>query len=223
MTTDTLQRTRSVIERLIRDGKAIAPSDNSAHDIFPIAASAAEGEALRAWIMKEKAVTTIEIGLAYGVSTLFICEALLMNGNRDARHVALDPYQTIGFKNIGLQSLEEAGVTYMVECLTEESQIVLPRFVSEKRRFDFAFVDGSHLFDRVFLDLIYLGHLVIPGGIIFADDYQVPSVAKSISFCLTNLGWTLEEASTPDKHHQWAILRLPETPVMRSFPHFVDF
>jgi len=63
--------------------------------------------------------------------------------------------------------LEEAGVAHLVEYYAEESQITLPRFVSENRYFDFAFVDGSHLFDRVFLDLIYLGRLVHPGGIIF--------------------------------------------------------
>jgi predicted O-methyltransferase YrrM len=220
---DALQRVRSVIARLVRDGKATSHYDNSAHDIFPIAASATEGRALQTWIAKEKAVNTIEIGLGYGLSALFICEALLMGGNKNAHHVVLDPYQTTGFKNCGLQFLEEAGVADMVEYCAEESQIALPRFVTKNRRFDLAFIDGSHLYDRVFLDVIYVGRLVIPGGIVFADDYQLPSVAKAISFCLKNLGWTLEETSRSDKYHQWVVLRLPQTPPPRPFPHFVDF
>ncbi len=219
----TLQQVRLIIDRLISDGKMVASLDGSIHDIFPVAASAAEGEALRAWVIKEKAVHTIEIGLAYGISALYICEGLLTNRNQKARHTILDPYQATGFKNCGLQILEEAGVAHLVEYYAEESQIVLPRFVSEDRQFDLAFVDGSHLFDRVFLDLIYLGRLVRPGGVIFADDYQAPAVARAVSFCLTNLGWKLEEASSSDKHHQWAVLRTAREPVPRSFPHFVDF
>jgi hypothetical protein len=30
----------------------------------------------------------------------------------------------------------------------------------------FAFVDGNHRFERVFLDLIYIGRLVRPGAIV---------------------------------------------------------
>ena len=218
-----LQQVRLIIDRLVRDGKMVAGLDGSIHDIFPVAASAAEGESLRAWVIKEKAMHTIEIGLAYGISALYICEGLLTSGNQKARHTILDPYQTTGFKNCGLQLLEEAGVAHLVEYYAEESQIVLPRFVSEDRQFDLAFVDGSHLFDRVFLDLIYLGRLVRPGGVIFADDYQALAIARAVSFCLTNLGWKLEEASSSDEHHQWAVLRTAREPVPRSFPHFVDF
>jgi len=220
---EALRRIRAVIDRLVHDGKAVAHSDGSAHDIFPVAVNAAEGKALRTCILEEKAVNTIEIGLGYGISALFICEALLMGGERNAHHVAIDPYQARGFKNCGIQFLEEAGVANMVEHHADESQIVLPRFVSENRRFDFAFVDGSHLFDRVFLDLIYLGRLLVPGGIVFADDYQLPSVSRAISFCLRNLGWTLEAASPSDEHHQWVVMRMPQEPPPRAFPHFVDF
>ncbi len=218
---DRLQQVRLVIDRLIRDGKAIG-SDDSSHEIFPVAIAATEGEAIRAWVIKEKAINTIEIGLAYGISALYICEGLLTNGVRKAQHTVLDPYQE-SFKNCGLQSLEEAGVMDLVEYCAEESQIALPKFLSEDRNFDLAFVDGSHLFDRVFLDLIYLGRLVRPGGIIFADDYQALAVAKAISFCLDNLGWKLEEASPSDEHHQWVVLRTPLETIPRSYPHFVDF
>jgi predicted O-methyltransferase YrrM len=218
-----LQRVRSVIERMIADGKIVARSDNSVHDIFPIAISGAEGMALRNWVVKERAAHTIEIGLAWGIGALHICEGLLMTGKGGASHAVIDPFQTTGFKSCGLQALDDAGVLSLVSHYAEESQIALPRFVSEDRRFDFAFVDGSHLFDRVFLDLIYLGRLVKPEGIIFADDYQAPAVSRAVSFCLNNLGWTLEEMAPNDDLHQWVVLRTPREPVSRVFPHFVDF
>ena len=67
-----LRRVRSVIERLIRDGTAVARSDGTLHSIFPVAVYAAEGEALREWVLREEATRTIEIGLGYGISALHI-------------------------------------------------------------------------------------------------------------------------------------------------------
>ena len=219
-----LQNIRLVTERLIHDGKITAHLDGSVHDIFPIAINEDQGKVLRDWVIKEKAVHTIEIGLAWGISTLFICEGLLTNGNLEAHHIAIDPFQSSQpkFANCGLQVLEEAGVSSMVEHIPEKSQIILPRLLSEGKQFDFAYVDGSHLFDGVFLDLIYLGQLVRPGGIIFGDDYQAPSIAKAVSFCVNNLGWKLEELASGESH-QWYVLRTVYEPICREYPHFVEF
>ena len=211
-----------MIERLVRDGSAVARSDGSVHNLFPVAASAAEGEAVRDWVMREGATRTIEIGLGYGISALFICEGLLAKGDAN-RHVVVDPYQATRFANCGLQFLDEAGLAELVEFHAEESQIALPRFVSEGRKFDLAFVDGNHRFDGVFLDLVYLGRLLRPGGIVFVDDFQLAAVARATSFCTTNLGWTVEDESHEDDLHEWAVLRTPRNPVERPFDHYVDF
>lgn len=218
-----LRRVRGVVERLLRDGSAVARSDGTVHDLFPIAVSAAEGEALRGWVVRERATRTVEVGLAYAVSALHICEGLLANGDPMARHVALDPVQGTRFSGCGLQFLEEAGVAGMVEHHAERSETALPRFLVEARGFDLAFVDGNHRFDGVFVDLFYLGRLVRPGGIVFLDDYQLPGVERAASFYLTNLGWTLEEVSAPDDLHRWAVLRTPAAPDTRPFDHFVEF
>ena len=190
-----LRRVRAVIERLVRDGTAVARSDGTLHSLFPVAASATESEALRGWVLREGATQTIEIGLGYGISALFTCEGLLRNGHADARHLALDPNQAVRFGNCGLQVLEEAGVAFLVEHHAEESQIALPRFLSEGRRFDPAFV----------------------------DDYQLPAVARAASFCLTNLGWRLEAVSPADELHQWAVLRTSTVPDTRPFDDYVEF
>jgi predicted O-methyltransferase YrrM len=108
---------------------------------------------------------------------------LLVNADPTARHVALDPYQATRFADCGLQFLEETGVAEMVELHVEESQIALPRFLGEARRFHLAFVDGNHRFDGVFVDLVFLGRLVRAGGIVFVDDYQLPAVARGVVLC----------------------------------------
>ncbi|HEV8248549.1 MAG TPA: class I SAM-dependent methyltransferase [Gaiellaceae bacterium] len=218
-----MRRVRDVIERLMREGTVRARQDGSLHTVFPVAASPAEGEALRAWIVREGATRTIEIGLGYGVSALFACEGLLENDAANAQHVAIDPHQATRFADCGLQLLEDAGVAERVEHQAEDSQTALPRLLAEGRRFDLAFVDGNHRFDYVFVDLVYVGRLLRPGGIAFLDDYQLPGVARAAAFFVRNLGWTLEEVSPADEHHQWAVLRTPRLPDTRPYDHYVDF
>lgn len=214
---------RQVIERLLRDGTVVARSDGTVHHLFPVAIGAAEGEALREWVTREGATRTIEIGLGYGISALFACEGLLRSGDPAATHVVVDPYQATRFANSGLQVLEEAGVAPLVKHHAEESQIALPRFLAEGRRFDLAFVDGNHRFDGIFLDLAYLGRLLRQGAIVLVDDYQLPAIARAASFFVTNLNWTLEEVSPVDELHQWAALRTSAVPDTRSFDDYVEF
>jgi predicted O-methyltransferase YrrM len=217
------ERVRAVLDGLLRDGTAVARSDGSLHRLFPVAVSAAEGEALRAWVERVGARRTIDVGLGYGLATLFVCEGLLANGGGGVGHVAVDPHQATRFAGCGLQLVEEAGLAGLVEHHAEESQIVLPRLMAEGRSFDLAFVDGNHRFDGVFLDLVYLGRLVRPGGIVFVDDHQLPSVARATSFCICNLDWRQEDASAEDDLHHWAVLRTPDVPATRPYDHFVDF
>jgi predicted O-methyltransferase YrrM len=214
---------RQVIERLVRDGTAVARSDGTKHSLFPVAASPSEGEALRNWVVRERAARTIEVGLGYGISALFICDGLLTNGAAGPRHVAMDPHQHTRFANCGLQFLDEGGVADMVEFYAAESQIVLPRLLEDGRGFDLAFVDGNHRFDGVFVDLVYLGRVVQPGGIVFVDDYQLPAVARATSFFVANVGWTVEQRSAEDELHEWAVLRTSTRADTRRFDDFVDF
>jgi predicted O-methyltransferase YrrM len=214
---------QEVIDGCLRDGEAVAHSDGSRHSLFPVAIGAAEGESLREWVKREGATHTVEVGLGYGISTLFVCAGLLANGDSDARHAVIDPHQETDFANVGRQLLEEAGVWDLVDFYPEESQIVLPRLLGEGRSFDLAFVDGNHRFDGVFLDLVYLGRLVRPGGIVFVDDLQYPSVARAVSFCVTNLEWEIEEDASAEDLHHWVVLRTARNPPRRRFDHYVEF
>ena len=213
--------TRRVIDRLIRNGTTVS-ADSTHHAVFPVAVSAAEGEALKRWVVREKATCTIEVGLGYAVSALYIIEGLMSNGG-EVRHVAMDPNQATRFGNCGLQAIEEAGATRRLEFHAVESQIVLPWLLGEGRTFDLAFIDGNHRFDGVFVDLVYLGRLVKRGGIIFVDDYQLPGIARAVSFFVTNLNWVIEETSREEEFHHWVVLRTATAPDNRPFTHFVDF
>jgi hypothetical protein len=70
--------------------------------------------------------------MAYAVSTLFICEALLESAGQDVGHVAIDPYQNSRFARCGLQLIDEAGAGVVVEFHPVESPLVLPRLLDER-------------------------------------------------------------------------------------------
>ena len=219
----TARQVRRIIERLDRDGFVVAHADGSRHDVRTVSISAGEGETLRKWVSSENAKQTLEIGLGYGVSALYICEGLIRNANLDARHVALDPFQTDRFADCGLQVLEEAGVRPLVEYHAEGSQIALPAFLKEGRQFDFAFVDGNHRFDSVFVDLFYLGRLMRKGGVVILDDYNLPGIKRAVAFFQTNLDWTIEEAAPIDDRHHWVVLRTAKHADKRDFRYFAEF
>jgi predicted O-methyltransferase YrrM len=225
----TAERVREVRERLIAAGTVVARADSQRRELFPVAIGKDEGLALLEWVGREGAQRTLETGLGFAISTLFICEGLLENGS-EGRHVAADPYQFEGlpihrtrYVGVGLQVLEDAGVRDLVEFYAEESQIVLPRLLAEGREFDLAFLDGNHRFEGVFLDLIYSGRLLKEGGIIFVDDSQLPGVRRAVAFCLANLGWTTEDGGE-EGIHQWLVLRTGSGDAFRrSFTDLADF
>jgi predicted O-methyltransferase YrrM len=224
----TVEKVREVRERLLRAGTVVA-GDGRPRELFPVAIGAAEGLALREWVHNEGALRTLETGLGFAVSTLFICEGLLANGP-DGRHVAIDPYQLSGlpmhrttYVGVGLQILEEAGVRGLVEFHPKESQIVLPQLLAEGRSFDLAFLDGNHRFEGVFLDLVYSGRVLKEGGIVFVDDVDLPGVARAVNFCIKNLGWVSEDRGK-ERTHGWIVLRTgPHDAYLRPYAQFVDF
>jgi predicted O-methyltransferase YrrM len=218
-----VQQVRAVIESLDREGSTPINDGDAKADFRTVTITTGEGEALRKWVLSENATHTIEIGLAFGFSALYICEGLLLNGNPDPRHITLDPWQSSGYANCGLEILEKAGVRPLVEFHNEKSQLALPQFLKEGRQFDLAFVDGNHRFDAVFLDLYYLGHLVRKGGIIILDDYDLPGIERAAAFFINNLGWKIEETSPLDDKHHWVVLRTTEDEDTRDFRYFVEF
>lgn len=214
----TPPQVRAVISRLVQGGVVVAEANGETHAINPVAISAEEGEVLRAWVVREGAAHTIEIGLGYALSALYVCEGLVANGAADARHVAIDPFQSRRFAHVGLQLLREAGVAPMIEHLAEPSHVALPLLLSAGRQFDLGFIDGNHRFEHVFLDLFYLQLLVRRSGIIILDDYDMPAIRRAVAFFVANRGWVIESAQP-----EWVVLRTPATPDERPFDYFVEF
>jgi predicted O-methyltransferase YrrM len=190
------QRTRleEFVERAYRRG-SVPDAAGDAIDLAPHSVDREAGAALRDLAGAEGAERTVEVGLALGMSALFLCQAVL---RRDGRHVAIDPFQRESWNGAGLRTLREAGVEGMVEVIEEESQLALPRLVAEGRKFDLAFVDGDHRFEGIFLDLYFMTRLVRSGRVIVVDDMWMPSVRTAVAYVERNLGATLEPGALPN-------------------------
>ncbi len=142
------------------------------------------GELLQRAIADVQPKVSLEIGLAYGVSTLFICEALQALPHRSV-HVVLDPFQHGKWRGLGLNNVVEAGFRDLVEFHEERSEIFLPRMVAEGRRVDLAFIDGLHRFDQAFVEFYYINRLLRPGGVVLFDDAARASVKRVVRHALT--------------------------------------
>jgi predicted O-methyltransferase YrrM len=142
------------------------------------------GALLQNLIFTHRPSVSLEIGLAYGVSALFICEALSVVGG--TKHVVIDAAQSTTWKGIGLANLRTAGFAPMVDFREEYSQDALPKLCAEGLEIDFAFIDGTHTFDQKMIDFFYVDCLLRTGGVIAFDDCDWPSIRALCRFIATN-------------------------------------
>lgn len=127
-----------------------------------------------------KIMKTLEIGCAYGLSSLHICLAL--RERNGASHTIIDPFQNIYWDGVGIRNLEEAGIDFF-DLIEVKSEFALPRLLEEKEgQFDFIFIDGFHTFDHTLLDCFYASRLLRVGGYLVVDDVSLPSVRRVIDF-----------------------------------------
>ena len=86
-----------------------------------------------------------------------------------SNQVAIDPFQA-AFDDVGLQNIERLGLAANLEFYRDHSHAVLPRLLESRRRFDFAFIDGGHRFDEIFVDVYYADLLLARGGYLLLHD-----------------------------------------------------
>ena len=213
MDNDLVEKIRTARRKLATDGPIRV---RSAGDFERVSIGTSDGDVLRDLVLAEKAHTVIEIGLAYGGSALAIAEALVSNGSGQRRHLIIDAYQN-RFYGSGWRAIVEADIAALCLLFEERSQIVLPRLLCDGFLADVAFVDGSHIFHNVFVDLFYLRELVRPSGLVILDDCSYPSVATAVRYFQVNTGWEPEPIPVPTR------LRAFRLPNPRTEPHFESF
>ncbi|MFN0111791.1 MAG: class I SAM-dependent methyltransferase [Blastocatellia bacterium] len=143
------------------------------------------GRVLQRAIQASRPRVGVEVGLAFGISTLYILEA--MNDCGGEKLIGMDPAQHDRYwRGGGLQNIRRAGYERLYEFHEDTSQQVLPRLVSQGQRIEFAFIDGWHTFDHTLIDFFYIDQMLAVGGIVVFDDVGYPAIRRVCDFVIAN-------------------------------------
>jgi predicted O-methyltransferase YrrM len=140
-----------------------------------------EGRLLHDLIANDPSIKrTLEVGCAYGLSSLHICEAL--RGRPGAHHTIVDPFQMTDWRGLGVQNLDRSGIDFY-QLVEEKSEFALPRLVqTEPGTFDFIFIDGWHTVDQTMVDAFFSLRLLRTGGVLVLHDCDRIGIDRIVSY-----------------------------------------
>lgn len=107
----------------------------------------------------------LEIGVWEGRTSRWLLDHVLTHSTSVLTAIDCRP-QPVFYQNLS-RELEQG----KMEFFSESSFMQLNQFVMQKRKFDFIYVDGSHLMKNVLEDVVLAFHLLTPGGVMLMDDY----------------------------------------------------
>ena len=146
-----------------------------------------EGKLLTYFVKKYKVRNALEIGMAYGISAMFILLSMLSNSKSKNIHLtSIDPYQSTQWKNLGRKNLENIGLLGHHTLHEDKSEIILPLLYKLQHKYDLIFIDGWHTFDNTLIDVYYAIRLVSVGGLIIIDDIRHQGVGKLVKYVDVN-------------------------------------
>jgi predicted O-methyltransferase YrrM len=137
-----------------------------------------EARALHDVVLERAPAAVLEVGMAYGVSSLVITAALEELGAGTL--VSVDPYQSTDWGSAGVETLRRAGLSHRHTLIEEPDYLVLPRLCAEHASVDFVYIDGFHTFDYTLLDLFYADKLLRVGGVVGINDGGFVAVNKAL-------------------------------------------
>lgn len=136
---------------------------------------------LQSLIHEIKPKVTLETGLAFGLSTLFICQAMKETGGE--KHIVIDKFQHgEHWRGIGLRHISEAGFDSLVDFHESYAHDALTTLYHQGVQIDFAYLDASKIFDVVLTNLYFIDLMLSVGGIIALDDCRFPGIRKAVKY-----------------------------------------
>lgn len=139
------------------------------------------GSELNRLVRENGTEKSLEIGLAYGFSTIWIMDGLAPGGS----HTALDPFQASLWHGVGATQAQRLSTKHF-EFLEQYSIHALSDWIRAGEFFDFIFVDGNHRFDDVLVDFYLADQVLEVGGLMVLDDTWMASIRTVASFILSN-------------------------------------
>jgi predicted O-methyltransferase YrrM len=139
-----------------------------------------ECQLMQQWLREQGCRRLIEIGLAYGISSLFLCDAIA--DRPDAIYHIIDPHQQRNWQGLGLHHLTQAGYRARVHFHESYAECCLPQLWQDGFRCDFALIDGRHTFDQTLVDFFWINRLLSVNGIVIFDDIQLPAIQRATAY-----------------------------------------
>ena len=143
-----------------------------------------QGRYMRQLHLSIRPELSVEIGLGYGFSTVFILDAMKTGGY--GHQIAIDPLQHQLWNGIGRQRPVLLGMQHRFTFMSEKSVAALPRLSDQGCEAEFIFIDGNHRFDDVLVDFCLADEICPIGGVIIFDDMWMPSIKRVASFARNN-------------------------------------
>lgn len=141
-----------------------------------------QGAVLHRLVRQTGALRTLEVGFAFGYSTIWLLDALPPG----ARHVAVDPHERALYAGVGLFQVQQLMAAAHFEWRGAYAIHALSDAIRAGERHDLIFIDGNHRFDDVLVDFYLADQALRPGGIMAFDDMWMPSVRSAVSFVASN-------------------------------------
>lgn len=146
-----------------------------------------EGKFLQNIIISNNLSKCLEIGMAFGISAMYITLALKnIKSQENKSLISIDPNQSTQWKNSGVNLLKSIKTNKMHKLYEDKSYNILPLLLKENKKFDFIFIDGWHTFDYTLLDFFYASLLLEINGYIIIDDALHSGVNKCVKYIETN-------------------------------------
>ncbi len=131
---------------------------------------------------------TIEIGMAYGFSTLYFLAAIAKC--QIGHHTAIDPFQSSLSYGIGLRHAQTVastkGSASAFRLIEDRSDRVATDLARTNCTFEVILIDGNHRFDDVLVDFYLYAPLCTIGGYIIFDDMWMSSIQTAVAFVRSN-------------------------------------
>lgn len=170
-------------------GESQPGMDGQRYPIDPITKiSPSQGMWIYHFCLSTQAKTTLEIGMAYGYSTIYFLAAIAKN--QMGHHTAIDPFQRSYWNSIGLAHAQALAPGKHPESsfrlIEDRSSRVATDFARSNDTFEIIFIDGNHRFDDVLVDFYLYAPLCAIGGHIIFDDMWMSSIQTVIAFVRSN-------------------------------------
>ncbi len=173
-----------IIESLY-ETKHAENADGELMAIEPASILPEDGNMLYSLVRQHADGRSLEIGLAFGLAALYMCQGHIDNGG--GHHTAIDPYQEKWFKQCGTLNVERLGFAESFTFLQQRTHEALPALFRDGERFNVVFLDGNHRFEYIMHDFFYASRMLEVGGHLMLHDPWMPSTRKATSFILRNL------------------------------------